>query len=294
MSQNESPSALPPLEWLRVFEAAARTGNFTAAAAELSLTQAAVSQRIRNLEKRLGAPLFVRLPRGVELTLEGDSYAPHVQAALTALHRSTTDLFGAPLRRLSVAATASVAQLWIAPRLAKFQRTFPDLQVSLITVQRQADYMPAQADLDVRFGAGTWPECQGVKMFDEILAPVVSPSLLKQNQVEWRRLPQIAISGPRYGWRDWAAAANVAPPKPPSLRFDTFVQALAAAISGAGVLLASSELISEHIETGLLARLSEPSIRMENGYWLTWPSKSAPYTERRKIVEVLCGVSIEE
>lgn len=76
MDQLPRPQILPPLEWLRVFEAAARLENFSNAARELGLTQAAVSQRIRNLEGRLGKPLFTRLPRGVELTVEGEAYAP--------------------------------------------------------------------------------------------------------------------------------------------------------------------------------------------------------------------------
>ena len=84
MNTETGPSQLPPLEWLRVFDAAARTGNFTAAADELGLTQAAVSQRMRHLEARLGAALFKRLPRGVELTGEGEAYAPHEAEALAA------------------------------------------------------------------------------------------------------------------------------------------------------------------------------------------------------------------
>ena len=288
MSDAGRSATLPPLEWLRVFEAAARQGNFTAAAAELGLTQAAVSQRMRNLEAHLGTPLFIRLPRGVELTTEGEAYAPHVRSALAALKRSTADLFSAARRKLSIAATSSVLQLWIAPRLPMLLRQLPNLQISLVTVQRSVDYSSANAHLEVRFGDGAWPGYHTRKMFDETLAPVAAPSLLRPEQQDWRRLPQIAISGPRDGWLDWAAAAEVAPPKSPSLRFDTFAQALSAAVSGAGVLLGSLSLIAEEIEAESLVRLPEPSVRMKNGYWLTWASSNAAYRDQEIILDSLC------
>ena len=286
----DETSPLPPLEWLRVFEAAARLGNFTAAAEELGLTQAAVSQRIRNLEARIGVPLFVRLPRGVEPTVDGESYAPHVRAALLSLQRSTADLFSAPRRRLSIAATSATAELWIAPRLPALLERLPDLQVSLFTIARISDYAGVNADLEVRFGTGDWPGRRAKKMFDELLAPVAAPALLERQDRDWRSLPQIAVSSLRDGWLDWAAAADVAPPRPPSLRFDTFAQGLAAAKSGAGVLLGSLALIEREIAAGQLLRLPEPSIRMEAGYWLTWPTASAPYRERSLVIDALCTV----
>lgn len=288
MAGDASSFSLPPLEWLRVFEAAARTGSFTAAAAELGLTQAAISQRIRNLEARLDKPLFVRLPRGVELSTEGEAYAPHVRLALAALHRSTTDLFGTPRQKFSIAATPSAIELWIVPRLPKLLRQLPDLQISLTTIHRSADYASANADLDVRFGDGVWPDRHAKKLFDEVLAPVAAPALLKRGGEDWRRLPQIALSGPRDGWLDWAEATDAPPPKPPSLRFDTFAQALMAAISGAGVLLGSLELIAEEIRRGRLVRLPEPSTRMDNAHWMTWPASAAAYHEREIVVDMLC------
>ena len=85
---------LPPLSWLRAFEAAARHSSFTAAAAEIGLTQAAVSQHIRLLESHLKVSLFLRLRRGVELTAEGAAYLPHVQSGFGLIARSTRELFG--------------------------------------------------------------------------------------------------------------------------------------------------------------------------------------------------------
>ena len=281
-------TAIPPLEWLRVFEAAARLGNFTAAAQELNLTQAAVSQRIRNLESRLGVALFVRLPRGVELTTEGEAYAPHVRASFAALERSTADLFSRPRRQISIAAPASVIELWMIPRLSRLQKQMPDLQVSFLTVQRLGDYTAAGADLEVRFGDGQWPQTAGQKLYDEILAPVVAPQLIAAANPEWRTLRQIAVSGPRDGWLEWSAKAQVAPPKSPSYRFDSFIQALTTAKEGMGVLLGSLALLGDVLNSGDLVRLPEPAIRMDHGYWLTWPKDDPLSKERHTVVETFC------
>ncbi len=289
MDEKTGMAQLPPLEWLRVFDAAARTGNFTAAGAELGLTQAAVSQRMRNLEARLGAALFKRLPRGVELTVEGEAYAPHVAASLAALQRSTADLFSASRRKLSIAANASTIDLWLTPRLPALIRALPDLEVSLNSVLRLGDYTPANSDFEVRFGNGVWPGREAKKLFDEVLAPVVSPHLLEKAKADWRQLPQIALAGPRVGWRDWAAACGVAPPRSPSLRYDVFAHALTAAVKGAGVLLASTELTGDLIRSNRLVLLPEPSLRMEDGYWLTWPVEQAMLKDHTVIVETLCG-----
>ena len=285
MAKIATSTGVPPLEWLRVFEAAARLGNFTAAAQELNLTQAAVSQRIRNLEARLGVALFVRLPRGVELTTEGEAYAPHVRASFLALERSTTDLFSRPRRQISVAAPASAIELWMIPRLSRLQESMPDLQVSFLTVNRLGDYAAADADLEVRFGDGQWSEKVGQKLYDEVLAPIVAPDLLRTSKSDWRSLPQIAVSGPRDGWLEWAARAKVAPPRSPGYRFDSFIQALAAAKTGTGVLLGSLNLISDW---SVLVQLPEPAIRMDDCYWITWPKNAPDSKERHAVIDAFC------
>ena len=107
MPQRKKQTGLPPLDWLRVFEAAGRHGNFTAAADELGATQAAISQRIRNLESWLGRQLFSRGARGVTLTVDGESYLPLVQDTLRALEQGTADLFGKSPGEIRLAALSS-------------------------------------------------------------------------------------------------------------------------------------------------------------------------------------------
>lgn len=285
----DSHQRLPPLEWIRVFEAAARLGNFTAAARELGLTQAAVSQRIRNLELQLGAQLFNRQARGVTLSTQGESWLPSVQTALTQLSHSAANLFEQPRRKISIAASGSVIELWIVPRLGEIGRRLPHVQLSFETVQHQPDYERLDADFEIRFGAGNWQGREARQIFAEELAPMSSPALLGGAARAWHEQPRIATSGPRIGWRDWANAMGEPPPPAPSLRFDTFVQALRAAENGAGVLLASLPLCNEAISSGRLCRLTEKTLRMEAGYWITWPGNRPAFGERPLLIDCLCA-----
>lgn len=283
----ERPDNLPPLEWIRVFEAAARLGSFTAAGMELGLTQAAVSQRIRNLELRIGAQLFDRQARGVNLSTQGEAWLPHVQAALSQLAHSTSNLFAAPRRKITVAASGSIMELWVVPRLASIGRALPHLQLSFETIQRLPDYSRSEADLEIRFGDGAWPDTKATRLYLEELAPVAAPHLLERSAGDWQSLPRIATSGPRLGWRDWTIATDAQPPPVPMLRFDTFVQALLAAEAGTGVLLGSLPLCRAALKAKRLVRLERKSLHMEAGYWVVWPVGRPRFPEIDTLVDIL-------
>jgi LysR family glycine cleavage system transcriptional activator len=283
----ENQPSLPPLEWIRVFEAAARLGSFTAAANELGLTQAAVSQRIRNLELRLGAPLFNRGARGVTLSTHGEAWLPHVQEALMQLLHSAANLFEQPRRKITIAASNSVIELWIVPRLGEIARRLPHVQFSFETIQNLPDYERAEADFEIRFGKGDWPGREARQLFIEELAPVAAPELPGREPKHWHDRPRIATSGPRFGWRDWSNATDEPPPPVPVLRFDTFVQSLKAAEAGAGVLLASLALSGEALAAGRLERLTDRTLRMAAGYWITWPRNRPAVAERPHLIDCL-------
>ncbi|MBB2202551.1 LysR substrate-binding domain-containing protein [Gluconacetobacter tumulisoli] len=286
---SESRQSLPPLEWIRVFEAAARLGNFTAAANELGLTQAAVSQRIRNLELRLGAQLFTRQARGVTLSTTGEAWLPHVQAALSQLLHSTANLFEAPHGKIAIAASSSIIELWIVPRLSRIGRCLPHVQLSFETIQHLPDYERSEVDFEIRFGTGSWPQRDAQRLFVEEFAPVASPALLNGRKGNWHEQPLIAVSGPRIGWRDWTLQTGQPLPPVPSLRFDTFAQALRAAEAGAGILLASLALCNAALEAGTLVRLTDQTLRMDAGYWITWPRARPAFPERQPLVDCLLG-----
>ncbi|MDR5901125.1 LysR family transcriptional regulator [Halomonas icarae] len=287
----ESTALLPSLEWVRVFEAAARLGSFTAAARELGLTQAAVSQRIRHLEERLGVSLFERQARGVTLSLQGEAWLPHVQQALERLTHSADSLFAAPRTRLSLMASASLIELWIVPRLAALQAELPRRQLVLATMHRWPDYAQAEADLDIRFGEGDWPERVGHRLFGEVLTPMATPALLAGVD-DWRRLPRIAVAGPRLGWREWDQRVEEGPGPMPVLRLDSLTQALRAAEAGAGVLLGSLPLCQAALQAGRLQRASPETLPMTEGYWLTRSGARPAGREVERVLAVLRPVEV--
>lgn len=275
-----------PLEWVRVFEAAGRTGSFTAAANEVGLTQAAVSQRIAHLESRLGARLFSRQARGVTLTVEGEAWLPYVSRALQGLQRSADELFGKPLAKLVISASASVNQLWIVPRLANLGND-AHYQVSLATMTIAPDFARSDAMLEVRYGDGHWPGMVSARLYREILCPMAAPGSAAQ-ATRWQELPLIAVSGPRPGWQEWAARTGGNAPPVPRYRFDSFVSALAAARAGLGVVLGSVPLCEPELSSGKLVRLSEHTLTLDAGYWLTARHDLLPARQWEKLVACFC------
>ena len=147
--------SLPPLQWLRAYEAAARHSSFSAAASELNLTPAAISHQVRSLEQRLGFLLFERLARGLQLTDIGRAYLPSVRRAFDQLTISTVGLFGPEHdSQITVRAPVLFAANWLAPRLPKFYAAFPHIKLRILTaVWAEA---PTSVDVDIRFGDGDW------------------------------------------------------------------------------------------------------------------------------------------
>ncbi len=275
-----------PLEWVRVFEAAGRTGNFTAAAREIGLTQAAVSQRIQNLELRLGARLFTREARGVTLTIEGEAWLPHVSQALRNLDRSADALFGKPLQKLVLSASASVIQLWIVPRLAGLDQG-THFQLSLTTMTIEPDFARSNAAIEIRYGSGSWPGMDSARLYPERLAPLAAPALLR-GAPRWQALPRIAVAGPRPGWQEWAEHSGDAAPPAPHYRFDSFVAALGAAREGLGVILGSVPLCATPLADGALVRLSNDTLAPQDAYWMTARKDTVPARQWQALVTCLC------
>ncbi|MBL4907254.1 MAG: LysR family transcriptional regulator [Sneathiella sp.] len=265
-------NTLPPMEWLRSFEAAGRNGNFTAAANEIGLTQASVSQHIRALEEKLDILLFRRLPRGVELTADGEAYLPHIENALAVIKRGTADLFGRPRRKITIASPSSVSSLWVAPRLTTMSLSSTSLEISLSSVYREVDYDAVDSDYQIRYGNGHWPDRDATLLYTEALAPACAPDLLDSiEDGHWQSLPFLTVKGSRDGWREWAKARDIRPVMTSRFRFDSFITALHAAEVGAGVVLASLPLIQTHLKRQTLTLLDPKPHVMSTGAWITWP-----------------------
>ncbi|MEX0349437.1 MAG: LysR family transcriptional regulator [Paracoccaceae bacterium] len=269
---------LPPLDWLRVFEAAGRLGGFSAAAREFGLTQAAVSQRIGNLEAWLGRSLFIREARGVSLTVEGESYLPLVQDSLRALERNTENLFGKSPTELRVAGLNSHLGALVVSRLAAFRKAYPNLRLVVDSLDRWSGFDEEKTWLQIRYGSGSWPGRSAQLVAREVLAPMAAPGLT------WGA-PLIELRGPRPGWSDWSAETGLPLPDGGWLSVDSMEHALAAARLGLGVVLGSVALARDPLQGDALRRLDLPELITRDGYWLTWPEDRPISRKQQELVE---------
>jgi len=181
---SSQPFKMPPLEWVRAFEAAARCGSFTAAAAETGLTQSAISQRIGHLERLLGTKLFYRGARSIELTVEGEAWLPHVvRVAFGNLRQSSEALFGPMRGRMIFSASQSMINLWLLPRLKRLQKIAGG-QLSVQSLVLGSHDAPTDDVIGIRYGAGAWPHVYKMQLFKEQIAPLASP-VLAENGGHW-------------------------------------------------------------------------------------------------------------
>jgi LysR family transcriptional regulator, glycine cleavage system transcriptional activator len=273
---------LPPLNALRTFEVAARHLNFTKAAEELFVTQAAVSHQIRALEEHLGARLFRRMNRALMLTDEGQVLLPTVREAfdrLSAGVRRVQDLCcgGA----LTISTTPSVAASWLAGRLARFQALHPEIELQLSATPRLVDFAREGIDCGIRYGMGDWPGLVSQRLFQTALLPVCSPMLL--DGVNPLRRPEDLAQHPLLhaldepdDWRLWLRAAGVDGIDPTrGLKFDSVPLVVQAAISGAGVGIGRRQLVEAELAEGRLVAPFDLELPDECAYYFVAPEATA-------------------
>jgi len=243
-----------PLSFLRVFEAAGRTGSFRAAAMELSLTPSAVSHAIRKLEQVLGTPLFERDTRNVRLSYEGEALMRHVSRAFEELRRGmeVVSTRGPKLLRLHCA--PSFAAQWLTPRLAGFLRQHPGIEVRLAAGTDYTKFNADEFDADIIYGP---PRVEGlvvVPLATETIAPMCTPQLAATIAAPSDLLNHVLIQSDskQIRWTDWFAANGLAAPSPNGSRFDRSFLAIAAATEGLGVALESTLLAERELASGRL------------------------------------------
>ena len=176
---------LPSLDLLKGFEVVARHLSFTKAAAELYVTQSAVSRQIRQLEEHLGVRLFERRTRAVVLTEAGYRYYTELTPLLRQLTELTQKVTATRAEtRVRVTTTLTVASLWLVPRLAAFQEKNPDVHVHVIADNLMRDLDRDGFDLAIRYSTHAEAGAAALKLFDETLAPVCSPELAKRAKLK--------------------------------------------------------------------------------------------------------------
>jgi LysR family glycine cleavage system transcriptional activator len=257
--------SLPPLNWFRAFEAAARNLSFTAAAEEIGMTQSAVSQQVKSLEMRLGVPLFERKARGLALTDHGRRLLPQVDAALGTLSVATGAFFtDKPANLLTVSASISVIEWLIAPALAQFTAAHPDIAVRFVSAIWPDEFSRTVADIEVRFGSKKQATPAAEMLGRNLLVPLKPPSM----KGDIGALPLIDAVGTSDGWKVWGRAADY-PDLSPSLFVDSYGLALQLAVQGNGVCLVS-ELLSAHpLRAGLVELAHDVTIPANQNYFLS-------------------------
>ncbi len=257
---------LPGLASLRTFEAAARHLSFTKAADELHVTPAAVSAQVRALEEQLGVRLFWRTSRAVRLTGAGETLLGAVSEALAVIARAVERIAGTNRGRILIVSTGlSFAAKWLVPRLGRFRRLHPEVDVRLDVTDQLADFARDGADVAIRFGAGVYPGMRADRLFEEELFPVCSPALLKgaeplRQPGDLRRYTLIHLDWQAQGetwpdWRMWLLAAGVEEVDPTQgIHFRQTTLVIQAAVDGQGVALGSTILVADDLAAGRLVR----------------------------------------
>jgi LysR family glycine cleavage system transcriptional activator len=258
------------LNALRAFEASARHQSFSAAAAELNVTPAAVGQLVRMLEDWLGTPLFVRGTSGRARLVPTDTAEralPDIRAGLDRLASGLERLReGSTSGSLTVTVSPAFAAKWLLPRIDRFQAAWPDTDVRLDTSLKPVDFVAQRIDIGVRYGIGTWPGLSAEKLMTEEVYPVCSPELLRRQRrlrkpsdlVKETLIHDLSMDS-QAGFPTWAAwmrkagATDAAITR--GMKINNSAAVLQAAIEGHGIALARSVMARDDLAAGRLVRL---------------------------------------
>lgn len=286
---------LPPLSAIRVFESASRHASFTRAAQELGMTQAAVSYQIKLLEERVGAPLFLRKPRQVELTELGKRLAPQINEAFetmrTAFASAREDTQGV----LTISAVVTFAANWLVQRLGSFQMQHPSLAVRLDTSNDMIDFSTSNIDMAIRSGRGDWPELEAHELIKAQFSPMLSPKLIEsvggiKEPADLLRLRAVDPTDP--WWKIWYEAAGIEDPKIQGNAFSRYgAQHLEgrAAAAGQGVGILTPAFHEAELASGQLIQPFDLLCDDGQAYWLVYPKARKNMPKIRAFREWILG-----
>jgi LysR family glycine cleavage system transcriptional activator len=257
---------LPPLDTLRVFDAAARHLSFKEAGDELAVTASAVSHRIAALEDDIGTPLFVRHPRRLELTPEGERLAAGMRRAMAEIRRAVTSVDRRAGARLRITALPSHVTRWLAPRLYRFRELHPEIDLHVAVDLAVADLTQRTFDVALRFGAGTYAGLHAARLMGDAIFLVASPRYIAENGPLARaadvlrvtRIIDVTAENDDSGanWRTFFDHHGLpGDAVETGMRFTGAVVTLEAAAGGLGVAIARRSLVQDELRNGRLARV---------------------------------------
>ncbi len=271
----------PSLNGLAAFEAAGRYMSLTRAAAELNVTPGAVSKHIALLEMEIGAKLFIRLHRSLELTVEGAALLEALKGAFGQI-AETLDAFrkGGPKRAVTIGTTSAFAQFWLMPRLGAFWRQHQDIVIDHVISDKTQESMISPVDLRVRYGSGQFQDEYASKLFDDHIMAVASPEFLRGRSIRdienVAALPLLSVEGVDWTWTSWSDFLRHAGASTKHLnirRFNSHVIAVQAALDGQGVVLGWKGFMKPLIAAKRLQKIGRHEMPAPQSFYLTWTMK---------------------
>ncbi len=298
----KSKNVLPPLDYLLAFEAAASLQSFAGASRELNISESAISRKARLLELHYQVPLFVRGHKSVTLTPQGKKLLDAVSPAIHSLRDVSREMLSSHNRNaVTLAATNSVAALWLMPRLRKFNNRNKQLKIMLVASDNDRECLAETVDLSILRGDGNWPGYRSRLLFGETVFPVCAPEYLAANpdiktlsRLQVHALIEVSSTHTEWmTWTTWLQEMGVAAPElDQSASFNTYPLAVQAAVDGLGVALGWAHLVDHLLDSGALVRpLGASNVRSDFGYYLLRPEKRKAFPERNLVEDWLLKAS---
>ena len=277
-----SKRLLPSMSMLIAFDAAARSGSFTAAAHEINLTQGAVSKQIHNLEELLGIQLFHRYKQTISLTDEGQTYAQEILLALNAIRAASLQLITSPQGGvLNLAVLPTFGTRWLMPRLPTFLQEHPQITVKFVTKTSPFDFMTEDIHAAIHYGSDDWSNAESTYLMGEAVVAVCAPSFKQQHHIshsqDLTEVPLLHITSRADAWRDWFTALGITPPVHQGMYFEQFLTAAQASVAGLGAALLPEFLVQNELQRNELVKIDTPIVKSMYGYHLVIPQQNATH-----------------
>jgi LysR family transcriptional regulator, glycine cleavage system transcriptional activator len=265
---------LPPIPALMALEAVDRLGTASGAAKELSLTQGAISRALQSLEQQLGVPLLLRERQRLRLTPAGQDYVAEVRKALHLLASASITLRANPTGgSLNLAILPAFGMHWLAPRLARFAQSHPEVTVNLSTRLRPFDFQGSTFDAAIHYGRQDWPGVHYLKLMDEEVLAVGAPGVAQHLPTAAAILahPLLQLESRSGDWGRWLAHHGHPGLRPPGMLFDQFATLIQGAVHGMGLALIPVFLIRRELAEGRLVPIFGGPVQALGSYFLVWP-----------------------
>lgn len=300
--KTERRKPLPPLDYLLAFEAAAEQQSFASAARQINISETAISRKVRLLEQHFGLPFFARGHRSIELTPYGREFLARIAPAIEMLREAADDALKTSKKRpVILAATQSVASLWLTPRLHEFRQANKHLSIMLVASDDDAECLADTVDLAILRGDGNWKGFDAQLVFGETVFPVCSPAFLAQHPevADLENLaaaPLIEVTSSHTEWMNWQAWLDRVGAEPRPMErttlFNSYPLSIYAAVDGVGVALGWGHLVDQFLASGKLVRpLGPMQVRTEFGYYLLTPQNHPAFQSRTEVSDWLMSVS---